>query len=267
MMKTILKNILFILSLMLVGCDKDALLPTDAELLIMQERADSKNTDVSLKATGEVLVTYEANPGGHNDKNQNGNDDSAGKTRFALVTFDAHEASKNKDAKGNLMIVIKDKNGLIKREFKASVYDVRVEPSHPDAWFLATIESDERSDEGHSDEGEHDSGATSGNGQMNGKNNDENHESDTHEDDSHDDDNHEGGCNSNDADHGNKSRIGDIIEIRVHDGGSPGTNGDLIRWKWHVSNASHAPSENDHTKWEEMCNKEIIEGNLVVHIK
>jgi hypothetical protein len=263
-MKTILKNLLIVLSLILAGCDKDALLPTDAELLIMQDKANSKNTDVAMKATGEVLVTYVANPGGHNDNNQNGNDAAEGKTRFALVTFDAHEASKNKEAKGNLTIVIKDENGLTKREFKASVYDVEVtvEPGHPDAWFLARIESDIRSDEGHSGEDEHDSGAPSGNGQMNGQSNDTNHDSDMH-----DEEDHEGGCNSGDQDHGNKSRLGDTIEVRVHDDDSPGTIGDLIKWKWHATNASHAPSGDNRTGWEEMCNKEIIEGNLVVHVQ
>ena len=262
-MKTIFRYLMFVaLSLFLLGCNEDALMPSDAELQSSMDEAVQKNTEKSLKTTGDVLVTYIANPGGHNDNNENGNDASEGKTRIAQVIFNAHEASTKKPAKGELTIIIKNKNGVIKREFKASVYDVVVEPSHPDAWFLATIESDERSDEGHSGEDEHDDGATSGNGQMNGQSNDTNHDSDVH-----DEDNHEGGCNSGDADHGNKSRIGDSIEIRVHDGGSPGTNGDLIKWKWHVSNTSHAPSENDHTKWEEMCNKEIIEGNLVVHIK
>ena len=260
-MKTLLKSLLLIITMFLVGCDKDALLPTDAELLSAMDKSDSKNTEKSLKATGEVLVTYLATPGGHNDNHENGKIQSEGKTRFALVEFNAHEASKNNAAKGELTIIIKNKNGEIKREFMASVYDVAVDPLLQDAWFLATIESDERSDEGHSGEDEHDEGANSGNGQMNGKTSDENHDSDEHDDD------HEGGCNSDDVSHGNKSRIGDTIEVRVHDGGSPGTNGDLIKWKWHVSNASHAPSEKDHSQWKDMCNKEIIGGNLVVHIK
>lgn len=259
MMKTILKNILFILSLILVGCNEDALMPADAELLSPES---SKNTEKSLKTTGDVIVTYIANQGAHNDNNEKGNDASEEKIRFAQVIFNAHEASKNNAAKGELTIIIKNKKGVIKREFKASVYDVAVEPLDQNAWFLATIESDIRSDEGHSGEDGHDDSADSGKGQGNGQSNDENHDSDEHDDDSH-----EGGCNSDDADHGNKSRVGDAIEVRVHDGGSPGTNGDLIKWKWHVSNTSHETSENDHTNGEEKCNKEIIEGNLVVHLK
>jgi hypothetical protein len=56
------------------------------------------------------------------------------------------------------------------------------------------------------------------------------------------------------------------MALVVFDGGTPGTNGDELRWKWYGKNHPHV-SVPDHIELGELCQKEIISGNLVVHVK
>ena len=273
-MKTILKNILIILSLILAGCDKDALLPTDDEFMIMQDKADSKNSEVSLKATGDVEVTFMSNPGGQHGNNHQGAMPTEGQIRFADVVFDAHAATPSKEAKGDIMITIKDEFGLIKREIKAVVYNVDIDPANPEAWILALVTSDERHDGDHAEQAALFSiMAGSGNGQMNGQNGNGSHQGGpnddgTHQDDdgTHTDDDHDSGCNSDDGTHGSNSRVGKTVGLAVYDGGTPGTNGDELRWKWYKEYVPDAAATN-HGELGNMCKKEIIGGNLVVHLQ
>ena len=274
-MKTLLKGLLIGLAWICFSCDADALLPgTESESFA--ESAQTKNTDKSLRTTGEVEVTYIANPGGHNDMDQ-GNASSEGKTRFATVVFNAHEPSNNKDAKGSIDITIKNEKGEIKRILKANVYAALVFPDDMEARFLATVYYDERMDGGdHSDSGDDHTGGTGGSGGPgSGGNNDGTHDDGTHDDGTHDDGTHDdgthddgehgGGCNSGDEEHGNKSRIGQVLRVKVFDGGSPGTNGDTMHWKWHAGNNPNEPSVEGNQGWGNMCDKTIISGNLVVH--
>jgi len=261
-MKTILKNILFVLILFLTGCNEDALMPDSAAVQGTDAAIAAKNDAKALKATGEVEVYFMSNPGGKSGDKHQAKEMPEPKPRYADVIFNAHEASKNNSAKGAIAITIKDEFGAIKREIEAEVYDVEVVPGvDPDghiAWIIAEVVKDERHGSGH-DDGSHDDGSHD-----DGTHDDVTPDDDTHDDGTHDD--HDGGCGSDDDSHSNKSRIGDSMALVVLDGGTPGTNGDQLRWKWYGKNHPHV-SIPDHIKLGEMCNKEIIGGNLVVHVK
>ncbi len=128
--------------------------------------------------------------------------------------------------------------------------------------------SDGGSDGGCSD-GSHDDGGCSDGGSDGGCS-DGSHDdggcSDGGSDGGHDD----GGCagGGSDGGHGGPGgipgkdpRVGQVVLVKVHDVGTPGTNGDGIAWKWlapgTVLDLSLEPKQ--------MCKKEIIGGNLVVH--
>lgn len=222
-------------------------MPTSAEVQEMDGIA-AKNDAKALKANGDVEVTYMSNPGGHNGDNHQTKVMSEPKLRFADVIFDAHEASKKNAAKGDIEITIKDEFGAVKREIKAEVYDVKVDADELKAWIIAEVITDERHGGNH-DDGTHNDGA---------------HDDGTHDDGTHDD--HDGGCGSDDDTHGNKSRVGDFMALVVYDGGTPGTKGDELRWRWYGENHPHV-SIPDHIELGELCQKDIISGNLVVHTK
>lgn len=255
-------SLLFMLTFL--ACDDDALMPSTVDG--QDVLSNSKNSDKidSFKATGDVSVTYVSNPGG----NENGNENTSieGNQKFAHVVFDAHEGDLKKDTKGSIEIKMKNNEGIVKRTFIADVYEVKVDPLAKEARFLALVLSDIRSDEGHSDHGDTEEdhvgqGNAIGNNGGNPTNRDH-----SEGDDNHDDSNHAGGCNSNDEEHGNKSRVGHTIGVKVYDGGSPGTNGDSIGWKWYGGNNPNIPSLENQADWSEICFKDILAGNLVVHL-
>lgn len=253
-MKTVFRYIIFVvLSLFLTGCNEDALMPDSAEVQGTDAAIAAKNDAKALKATGEVEVTFMSNPGGKSGNNHQTKEMPEPKLRFADVIFNAHEASKNNMAKGAIAITIKDESGAVKREIEAEVYDVKVVPEDMIAWIIAEVIADERHGGNH-DDGTHDEGT----------HDDSTHDDSTHDDGTHDD--HDGGCGSDDDSHGNKSRVGDSMALVVFDGGTPGTNGDQLRWKWYGENHPHV-SIPDHIELGELCQKEIISGNLVVHVK
>ena len=55
--------------------------------------------------------------------------------------------------------------------------------------------------------------------------------------------------------------------MKMHDGGTPGTNGDGITWKWFDPEADWVPTIENVEEWPHLCKKTIIGGNLVVHKK
>ena len=60
---------------------------------------------------------------------------------------------------------------------------------------------------------------------------------------------------------GKDPRVGQVVLVKVHDVGTPGTDGDGIAWKWLAPGTVL-------DLWlepKQMCKKEIIGGNLVVH--
>ena len=259
-MKTISKIFSLLFILMLLSCDADALIPTSADGQDALSNSKNQDKDDSFKATGDVEVTFFSNPGGHGNGNENILKE--GKERFANVVFNAHEGDLKKEAKGNIEITMKNKEGLVKRIYFANVYEVKVDPLTKEARFLAEVISDVRSDEG--DSGHEDSGEEhTGQGGTNGGNHTDGDHTDG--DDTHDDSDH-GGGGSDDSAHGNQSRVGQTLGVKVYDHGSPGTSGDTIGWKWYAGNNPNTPSLENNGEWEEMCLKEIIEGNLVVHL-
>lgn len=101
---------------------------------------------------------------------------------------------------------------------------------------------------------------------------------------SHDDDEHsdEGGCGGSENGgsggtvlpgsdgkgnplSGKNCRVGQIIAVKLHDGGTPGTNGDGITWKWFSPDGAFVPSIENMQNWPHLCKKTIVEGNLVIH--
>ena len=87
-------------------------------------------------------------------------------------------------------------------------------------------------------------------------------------------DDHEGGMGGSPGgdDKGNpmsgkNCRLGQVIALKVHDVGTPGTQGDGITWKWFHPEAYKLPSIEPFAKWHNLCKKTIIGGNIVVHSK
>jgi hypothetical protein len=72
-------------------------------------------------------------------------------------------------------------------------------------------------------------------------------------------------------------RVGQYLYIKVHDGGTPATRGDGIKWKWFTESAWQSltgsqvdpllpPSEKPICSEPKLCKKTILAGNLVVHL-
>jgi len=265
-MKSIKYILSFIFIFIVFGCDEDVLLPSSFEKENSSVNSRSNDKVKLLKATGDIYVTFFSNPAGNGSGNSNMSQE--GTQQFANVLFDAHEGDLQKPVKGNLEISILDEEDVIKRKFEAEVYDVKVDALTKEAYFLARVTSDYRSDEGHSDH-EDSAGNHTGLGGITGNTNGGNHSNSNHseEDDSHDSSDHGNGGNSDDEIHGSKSRIGHTIGVKVYDGGSPGTNGDKIGWKWYGENNPNTPASDVYPQWEQIHLKEILEGNLVVHLK
>jgi len=64
---------------------------------------------------------------------------------------------------------------------------------------------------------------------------------------------------------GKNCRIGQIIAVKGHDGGTPGVNGDGITWKWFSAEGSFVPGVSNINNWPHLCKKTILEGNLKIH--
>ncbi|MCB0674373.1 MAG: hypothetical protein KDC59_20700 [Saprospiraceae bacterium] len=54
---------------------------------------------------------------------------------------------------------------------------------------------------------------------------------------------------------------------RLQDGGTPGTNGDAIARKWFSAMDASIPNIQSPDTWPHLCTKEILSGNLAVHVK
>lgn len=67
---------------------------------------------------------------------------------------------------------------------------------------------------------------------------------------------------------GKYCRVGQHVVVKVHDGGTPGTAGDGIKWKWFAENSSSKPSLPVPGPFTEpkLCKKTILGGNLVIHL-
>jgi len=64
---------------------------------------------------------------------------------------------------------------------------------------------------------------------------------------------------------GRNCRVGQYFVGKAHDGGTPGTNGDGVTWKWFDAANPNVPVLEDLSTWSHLCAKTIIAGNIVVH--
>jgi hypothetical protein len=245
------------------------------------------------KVTGFVKVEWKGKGGKENDEQ-----------KHVFASFVAHESTiksarrKFVPPRGFFLFSVYKEDYTLERKIVAKVLDVGFgDPADKKAWLFAEVISDtkcESSDHSgcsdsdhtdggcsHDDDGSHDGGCSHDDG---GTVHDD---SDSGGGCSHDDSDSEGGCSHDDgtdegcdhddtdSDHdsgsggkpddkggkGKKCRVGQYLVAKMHDKGSPGVN-DGITWKWFENlDGFSIESEPKH-----LCKKEILKGNLTVHI-
>ncbi len=233
-----------------------------------------------LKATGSVQVFWES--GGQKKETDDGV-----KTRQAFFQFDAHEEISNRDPKGEIILQVFEDELVLHREIKAIVQDVFIDADENKAWFTGIVYYDSKSlEDEHSDhddggcshdDGEecsHEDGEDEAGGCDGGCTDDEggcSHDDGEEGDDgcTHDDEEScEGGSGGSSGKlSGKLPRVGQIIAVKVHDGGTPGAGNDGITWRWYSSEGAFVPDAGNHSDWPHLCKKTIVEGNLIVHSK
>ncbi|TFH38970.1 MAG: hypothetical protein E4G95_02325 [Bacteroidia bacterium] len=301
-MKTIKAISVVILSLFLApGCEK-APLPGDQELydgvyeLTSQDAFDLKGKKImNRKATGSVELDWMAGGKGGDKGNKP-------EELLAFFEFNAHEAGANGGPNGEIVFRVTEMDFTMHREIRAEVFDVLVKNDENRAWFVAMVVSDTKGCGGN-DSGGHEAGCSDGGhtDEEGGCSDDTSHDAGCSHDDTgegespggetgdtgcSDDETDEGGCADSGTDEGHTGeegsgspggtgmgnplsgkncRIGQLIAVKVHDVGTPGTAGDGITWKWFSPTADFVPSTENIPLWPHLCKKTIIAGNLVVH--
>lgn len=266
-------NHFFAICLMLcisMGCDMEQIIPwtgiTD-ESRSLDARKSSKADANPLKATGSVELKWKGVDKGSNKGN---------KPEDLLTFLDivAIEGTAYKDAIGEIVFTVLETDLSPHREIIAEVLDAKIAlvENKKKAWVVARVISDSKGCAG---------GGHSGHDDACGGSSDDHSSHDGGCSDDHTDD---GACAGSDSgtdthgaspggeDKGNplsgkNCRIGQIIALKMHDGGSPGMSRDGITWKWFDPNASFVPAIENRSTWPHLCKKEIIEGNLVVHLR
>jgi len=236
-----------------LGCEKDVFSPIDP---IQQTNVgiETKVNIKSLKAIGEIEVEYFNKSGG----------EMISELKHATFLFNAHEADDKNDAKGDITIMMMKPNGMTSREIKAEVFAVKVYPEAKEARFLALVISDVKNDDSDHNDSDHEGGC--GSDHEDGDSCGSDHEDGDSCGSDHDDSEHEGGSDSGHNINGRNPRVGQTIAVKVSDGGTPGINGDSIHWKWYGPK-QQLPDIQGKTGWGHNCQKNIVAGNLVVHIK
>ena len=249
-MKIRLSIIMLSLVFFWIGCDDERLMPTTADDLM--ESFKTNEATKAMHATGDIQVTFYP-MGGQNHGGMSGEKGPAvDELKYAHVVFNAHEAAKKNPAKGSVSIDMMNENGEITRQFTADVTDVLVEPELMRARFLAIVVSDIKTESDDSDHGHTDGGHTDGG----------------HDEGGHDEGDHEEGDHGNSGTpKGNQSRVGQLLAVTVIDGGTPGKNGDEIAWKWFGVNNPNQPDLENPGGWGSLESRNIVEGNLTVHVK
>lgn len=74
-----------------------------------------------------------------------------------------------------------------------------------------------------------------------------------------------GGADKGNPLSGKNCRLGQIIALKMHDGGSPGMFNDGVTWKWFSPTGTMVPAIDNLEEWPHLCKKTIIGGNLTVH--
>lgn len=277
--KLILMTFLFIIVIAAVQCTDNV---TDDYQEVMPK---SGNLMPALRATGSIQILWEG--GGQNKETEVLPD-----LKPAFFNFDAHEGVSSMHAKGEISYQVLNEDLTVHREIKANVQDVLVDADLKKAWIIASVYYDSKSeDDDHCDHG--DDGCTHDDEEGCSHEDDEGCTHDDEESSNHDDGggcdggcthDDEGGCDggcSHDDDEsceggnnggsgklsGKNSRVGQLIAVKVHDGGTPGARNDGITWRWYSTSGVFIPSIENYLDWPHLCKKTIIEGNLVVHTK
>jgi len=191
--------------------------------------------DAGDRITGSVTIEHLGN---HPD-NEPGS---------ARVTFEAFEATSKHPARGNLQLDIFNSMGEIGRQITVQVTDVWVEGA--DGAFIGIVTADMRTSG--QDTGHEESGTEPGH--------------DTGHEEPGTDDGHGSGHAGADEHATGKDRTGQLMAVKVTDGGSPGQF-DTLDWKWFIA---HSIALEDVVEASQLCDKGpkiIVDGNLAVHVK
>ena len=288
------------------GCDKELMMPDTSmadEISYLKGAKSNKGNSGDnkvRKATGSVELEWKgAEKGG----------DKGNKPDDLLVFFEvsAHEGNDVIPPKGELIYRVLESDFTLHREIIASVDEVSIDMVKRRGCILATVVYDSKGCSGGGNGG-HESGCSSGGhdgteggcsgedegteggcgGEDTGGDEGTIHdEGCSHETTGEDGTIHEeGGCSGADNPGGEEGgnpgggekgnplsgkncRLGQVIAVKLHDRGTPGTNGDGITWKWFdpVTAPSMVKLTATGTGAIHLCEKTIIGGNLVIHDK
>lgn len=281
-----MKNILFYLAacmmFFIIGCDEQTIIPgtgIEDELILKDAR---KGAPVNpMKITGFVEVVWK---GGEKGSDM-GNKPEELRT-FMDIT--AIEGTGNKEPRGELVFTVLKTDLTLHREIRAEVLGVEIEPDAPNGpkgYVIAKVAYDSKGCAGNGSGGHEDSCSGSGE-EPSSHDGGCSHEETDEGGCSHDvtdeggcshDETDEGGCSGSDPDthggsmgggggnptSGKNCRVGQILAFKTHDMGTPGTL-DGTTWKWF--DPTGAPDIEDTDSWTHLCKKEIIDGNIVIHL-
>jgi len=257
------------------GCDENQIIPgtgTSDEFIQMDARKGAKIQPMMI--TGFVELVWK----GENKGGDMGNKPDELRT-FMDIT--AIEGTASKDPRGELLFTVLETDLSPHREIRAKVMDVLVDPGQMKGWIVAVVTYDSKGCAGNGTGGHGDGCAGSGEDPSSHDGGCSHEETDeggcTHEETD------EGGCSGSDTGSGmpggsagsdNKGnpvsgkncRVGQILAVKTHDGGTPGRTMDGITWKWFDPNGDFIPGTENISSWPHLCKKEIIEGNIVIHI-
>ena len=257
------------------GCDEDQIIPgiaTSDELIQKDARKGARISP--MKITGFVELIWK----GEDMGGDMGNKPDELRT---FMDISAIEGTAWQDPRGELVFTVLEMDLSPHREIRAKVMDVQVDPVQMKGWIVAIVTSDSKGCAGDGTGGHGDNCAGSGDDPSS-------HDGGCTHDDTDEggcshDDTDEGGCSGSDAgsdihggsaggdDKGNpvsgkNCRVGQILALKTHDGGTPGRTMDGITWKWFDPNGDFIPKIENIPFWPHLCKKEIIEGNIVIHI-
>jgi hypothetical protein len=243
---------LFITACESINESESAILEPDAAVMAKPLKAQ--------KATGSVEIQWKG-------KQQS-------ELRRAFAEFDAHAPFNSKPAKGNFVYRVLNEDYTVHREIIVKINAVYIEPATDKGWFTGEVASDSRGCSGN-DSGGHSDNCSDSGGCGGGHDDDDPGGHEVSHDDAcsgDDGDDHSSGCSGNhgggSGGQGSMCRTGQILAAKVHDIGSPGTNGDGITWKWFSPDTPNLPAPPDQftiSDWPHLCKKTIIGGNLTVH--
>lgn len=269
-MKLLRMLVMVAMGLIIQGCQTPSE-PVDPDKVIENNQMAKMNKI----ATGTVEV-MRMNNKGNGDPND----------KIMIADFNAHEEHYNQDDHGTFIFSVLKSDSTIHRVITIDLDWVYVDEISNKAWFKGVVISDTKGcgGNGHGDhaDGCEDSGGCSGNESG------EHSEGCTGHDSGHD-----SGCSGDDGEthtdgcggsggmgseggmggdggmrvNGKNCRIGQVMLVKVHDVGTPGTNGDGITWKWFDHDDPNVTNLNSSNvgSWPHLCKKTILNGNLVVH--